>query len=363
MAVNPGDGQTLWVRHEVPPGSTIFGDRQFVFIVPPDGNEAMVLNALDGSLVDRRKIPPVEQWLVSERHEPVFLGRDLLLRTNRGERMEMRGSIPGCGATPGSRRASASMRSGAWSATRPSPCSSPRGGSPCSTSPTATCSSTPRSSPSPRLADIYVTAMGDQYILVTNRQPGTRNNQEVVQPLPGAAHRPVSSGLVYGFDRRGKMLWPAPRKVENTHLVLDQPERLPIVTFACLSYRRGNGMSSFTCPILCIDKRTGRVVFRERIPAVPSALDISGDPEKHTVQLRLQGAVTLTFTDKPWQPEAKTDEKRPATPRGRRASGRSSFRRSSTRAGPAARRRGRSEATNAVGMDRGGRGSAGAVGA
>jgi len=162
--------------------------------------------------------------------------------------------------------------------------------------------------PEPALADIYVLAMGDQYILVTCRQAGVRNGQESIQPLPGAMPKPVSSGLVYGFDRKGKMLWPAPVKVANTHLVVDEPDRLPIVTFACLAYRRGNSPSGpYSCPVLCIDKRTGHEVFREQIPMPTTVLDITGDPEKHTVQLRLHNVITLTFTDKPWPAGEKTE--------------------------------------------------------
>jgi outer membrane protein assembly factor BamB len=305
MALNPGDGQTLWVRHEVPPGSTIFGDRQFVFIVPPDGNEAMVLNALDGSLVDRRKIPPVEQWLVTERHEPVFLGRDLLLRTNRADEIEIVRFDPWLGRNVWKPQSFDVHSKWCMVGDEAVAVLEPKGrfvmldvrdGRVCVDA---------KVEPEPALADIYAMAMGDQYILVTNRQPNARNDQDSIQPLPGASHKPVANGLVYGFDRKGKMLWPAPVKVENTHLVVDQPDRLPIVTFACMAYHRRGATGGYTCPILCIDKRTGHVVYRQRIPATPSALDISGDAEKHTVQLRMQTAITLTFTDKPWTAEDK----------------------------------------------------------
>ena len=45
-AMNPMDGQTLWDRQDVPLASTIFGDDEYVFVLPPDKPEAMVLSGV-----------------------------------------------------------------------------------------------------------------------------------------------------------------------------------------------------------------------------------------------------------------------------------------------------------------------------
>ena len=160
--------------------------------------------------------------------------------------------------------------------------------------------------PEPALAEIYVLALGDQYILVTNRLANGQNDQESNQPMPGMGYRPILSGLVYGFDRQGKVLWPKPVPVEHQHLVTEQPARLPVVTFACQAYRRRIiGQGEYSCPILCIDKRTGRVLLREKLLMPTMQFEISGDPEKRIVQLRLHQVLTLTFTDKPWSQQRK----------------------------------------------------------
>jgi hypothetical protein len=124
--------------------------------------------------------------------------------------------------------------------------------------------------------------------------------------MPGTGYRPILSGLVYGFDRQGKVLWPKPVPVEHQHLVTDQPARLPVVTFACQAYRRRLiGQGEYSCPILCIDKRSGRVLLREKLLMPTMQFEISGDPEKRIVQLRLHQMLTLTFTDQPWSKQPK----------------------------------------------------------
>ena len=57
VAVDPRSGETLWVRQDVPPGSDLFGDDQYVFVLPPDREEATVLRAADGELLGTRKVP------------------------------------------------------------------------------------------------------------------------------------------------------------------------------------------------------------------------------------------------------------------------------------------------------------------
>jgi outer membrane protein assembly factor BamB len=79
LVVDPVTGQVLWVREDLPAGCEVFGDEQYVFVLPPArpaaadpfGNpptgtpsteppqrrEAMVFRALDGQLLGRRAVP------------------------------------------------------------------------------------------------------------------------------------------------------------------------------------------------------------------------------------------------------------------------------------------------------------------
>ena len=75
VAVDPLSGEPLWVRREIPQGSKVFGDDQFVFVLPPEESrvaaakgiaaaktnerDAMVFRATDGQLLGTRKVPNV----------------------------------------------------------------------------------------------------------------------------------------------------------------------------------------------------------------------------------------------------------------------------------------------------------------
>jgi hypothetical protein len=61
--------------------------------------------------------------------------------------------------------------------------------------------------------------------------------------------------------------------------------------------------------VLCIDKRTGRVVHRQEFPYTTSTFLLSGDPQTKTIELVLsRHRVKLTFTDEPLPPPSKPDE-------------------------------------------------------
>ncbi len=69
------DGQTLWVRQDVPAGSDLFGDEQHLFVLSPDREEATLLRATDGELLGTRKVPRLSgrQMLPTGEKKNVFL--------------------------------------------------------------------------------------------------------------------------------------------------------------------------------------------------------------------------------------------------------------------------------------------------
>ena len=167
----------------------------------------------------------------------------------------------------------------------------------------------------PSLGDITLLEWRGKYFLQTS--DSAANDAARQTRLPGKGGHPkaggqrprlvplcpsklVHEGRLYAFDGHGKLLWPAPVKIENQFLPLDQPPDLPVLTFVCRVQEREGGR--FKTAVLCIDKRNGRTVYQAEDAAdfmIP--FQCVGDAQKKTVDLvTWTNTVTLTFTDKPW---------------------------------------------------------------
>lgn len=334
VAVHPLTGDTLWVRRGIAPGSLIAGDENVVLIIEPEQNQALVLSARDGSLLGKRQTPSADQILTIAGRRFV-VGRSQAdgngplriecvdpwaRRTVWGPRKfasETKTEVVGEEAMavlePEGHFRLISLADGhdIIDATLPLPAPSKT----TDTEKTVPLKSGRLSMPS----GIAVLPLGDEYIVLVSFDPTDAAQGPTSQPLPGCAHRPVFSGLVFGFNRQGKSLWPAPVKIENQHLITDQSPGLPIVAFGCLVYqKRNNGTNQYMTSLLCIDKRTGRVVYRERLPQATSTFELTGDADKNVVEMALQPqplrplSIRLEYTGKPWPATDTRDEGQPA---------------------------------------------------
>ena len=74
--VDPLSGDTLWIRHDMPLGCDLFGDDQYILALPPSGEAATVLRALDGEILGTRKAPRmVHRQAFSDGKEATVFGR------------------------------------------------------------------------------------------------------------------------------------------------------------------------------------------------------------------------------------------------------------------------------------------------
>jgi hypothetical protein len=124
------------------------------------------------------------------------------------------------------------------------------------------------------------------------------------------ASQPIERGWIYAFDKQGKTLWPEPVLVENQFFQPEQPSRVPVLTFACQEYVPGHNMPQNQILLLCVDKRTGRKVYDKGLASSTGTFDVVGNPQQHSVELRLQQTtITLAFTDKPLPPSPAEGDK------------------------------------------------------
>lgn len=321
VAVDPRNGQALWTRQDVPPGSDLFGDDEYLFVLSPEREDAMLLRAADGEILGTRKVPriPGRQTHPNGEEKTIFahledsclaaLGRNLLLWWQDEDKrtltlvdpLEERDLWPGRQFSNNARTSVVGEEAvGVME---------PNGHFVLIGLPDGRTVADVQLEEEPALADISVLAIGSQYFLLTRSAPTETSNHRNIQPMPGCAFKPINRGRLYAFDKEGKLQWPEPTVIKDQHLLLDQPARLPIISFACNVYEtKPNGEGVQKMSLLCIDKRNGRRAFKRDFAEHAGVLDIVGDAEKKTVDLVMQReTIRLTFTDQPLPPPSAAD--------------------------------------------------------
>jgi outer membrane protein assembly factor BamB len=298
VCVDPLTGETIWARDDVEPNSEIFGDDEFLFVVAPGSEDALVLSAIDGHLVAHRKVAnQTQRWTT--------YGRRVLSVKPHGDNL-------------------AATLTDAWTGTEMWSGAFARGAKGYLVEQDEAAVMTPGGkfvllslsegkakvdttlAVEDNLSAIHVLRSSDQYILAASRPSEQLPNNMAISPAPGGFHSPLIHGRVYAFDRQtGKAQWQTPAFVEPFGLPLDQPPEIPVLTFMRqMTPTAGTPRRTHTS-VLCIDKRDGRILFsKDDIPATTAAYGILGQPENQIVYLQLPGKTyTIKFSDDPTPPE------------------------------------------------------------
>jgi len=325
VALDPGTGETLWVRSDLSNVCDLFGDEEHLFVLRSDQEEAVLLRAVDGQLLGTRKIPrqKYHQGMPDGKVREVYsrlennclttVGRKLLLFTAEGANQVLKLLDPLDGRE-------------VWSYKKPAPSAraalvknddavavmEPGGRLAILNLADGTIRFEQQLEPEPNLMGLTVFRSGEQYFVVTSNNADPRKNINLA-PLPGQQSRsllPIYEGRLYALDKTGKLFWPAPCKVENQYLLAEQSDSLPVVIFAVQMYQQKLlGQGQWRVRLLCVDKRNGRKVYEEEFSNLTGVFAVSGDLEKKTIDLTMQHTtVKLTFSDKPLPPlsEAKS---------------------------------------------------------
>jgi tetratricopeptide (TPR) repeat protein len=352
VVADPMTGESLWVRQDVPQNSEVFGDEQYIFALPPGQSEAMVLRAQDGELLGKRTIArpkSVQQvgyngmdrnnnYTLFHQTGMATLGRCVLTWEPGNESVGVMApgqaiAVPLNPFAPLIRAVTSGTRGAGlptlkffdpWEQKDLWPARTFAAGARASLvgeeaigvfEPnghfvlvelrTGRTIADVKLQPETSLTDVTLTRLGDQYFLmVQSNKPRQGNPRFGFQAIQGSIYQGVRFGRLYAFDLQGKPSWPAPVTVEDQYFLFNVPAHVPILAFGCMKYdQRGNG--AWKTSIACVDRRTGRVFCRESFEQHATALDIVGNPEQKTAEVRLQGAtITVAFTDKPLPPAA-----------------------------------------------------------
>lgn len=297
--LDPLTGETVWIRDGFEPGCQLFGDEERVFVVPPNAAEAVVLSALDGALLAKRKIDPFDnRWaawggrILAWTQNPSSLV--LRLADVWGENDVWKREFPlgSRGCLVGHDEVAVLQPDGKFVIL-----------SLADDKPHVEAMLEPEN----LLMSIHVLRCGGQYFVATNR-PNTRPSPDVnIQPPLIGNLAPLIVGRIYAFDRAtGKPQWQSPAFIERYGLPMDQPADVPVLTFLRHINKTGRGVPNTTqASLLCLDRRDGRILFaKDDVPQTAQLYSIVGDPEKQTVSVQLPARIfSITFTKEPQPPE------------------------------------------------------------
>ena len=286
-AVHPLTGEVLWRRHDVPPGSQLFGDEEYLIYVEPDCRIAIVLQAEDGQELGRALAPPAETWVNTVGRRIVSWSEgagprlsivdpaQALLNANDGlvpaKVLYERKFVPGaCVYRIGWNQVAACDPAGNFTVVD------------CENAEVLIDDQLPAQ---PEMNALYVMRSPDQFVAMISGPLATR---DTVFPVPGGYQCPLVHGTAFGFDRaKGERVWATP--IDNLSLDLTQPEYLPILAFAVRTLPpadASNQARRYSSHVFCLDRRSGAVLIDEQSDGSINRMQIAPDLDAKTIEIR-----------------------------------------------------------------------------
>jgi len=272
FAADPLTGEQLWERRNLPRGSDCFGDREYVFVVPPRTRNAIVLRAADGLDVGRRSLPPAKSRLATfGRHLLTWNSADTALALydpfeersiwerdfENGSQASVIGHDEVAVLEPDGRFTVLDARA-----------AEPRVQAAVD--------------PIKQLKQFVVLRSQTRYVLMSQGAPPDQPDR---MTIPNPSLREVN-GNAYGFDRAtGRKIWTTaigPQAFDPS-----QPGELPILTLAAQTFFPGPRSLVRKRPfsLLLLDKRTGEIIFKDESANPNARFQVIVDRERSTIEV------------------------------------------------------------------------------
>lgn len=315
LCVDPLTGQPLWERGQIPAAAEIFGDDELIFVADPSADEALVLSAIDGSLVGRRKVERAERRWTTH-------GRRVLAWEQTGTTVTVKLYDAWAQGSPLWSKSFAIGSRGTLVESDELAVLEPGGNFTIVSLADGRVRFASPLEPDRSLGNIHVFRSRQQYVLIASQEAANSESP------PGYIINPIGMNLgyqqnrihgrVHAFDRRtGKAQWQVPAFVAFHGLLPDQPLESPLLFFVRNKVRATPASSSRQSgTVLCLDRRDGRIVWdseaetesARQITGPINACDVVTDAATGRVMLSVllqQNVKNFTFqlTDKPTPPE------------------------------------------------------------
>ncbi|MDR0705661.1 MAG: PQQ-binding-like beta-propeller repeat protein [Planctomycetaceae bacterium] len=171
--------------------------------------------------------------------------------------------------------------------------------------------------------DFDVELLGDQFLVhfTESGEVNLRSSDEMENgiafkrrrsPVSNVQSRPVGTGSMMLYDIDGKPCWSQPARIDDWYRLLRVPPDIPVTLFAVMFNEDAVGQPSISSTaLLGIDKRTGKTRFRALIPPMQRPLlqgfRITADSDKQEVSFLSPGrTVTAKFINQTNTPLPKT---------------------------------------------------------
>jgi outer membrane protein assembly factor BamB len=299
VAVDLINGNEIWVRDGVEPGSHIYSNESRVVLVPPNSDGVIqVFDAIDGTLIEQRPRPANETpW-----HQ---LGTASIDYQLEGEHLHLlkRDQLTGEQAwkltVPVGTRGQLVQRDELMLLQQD-------GTLQLVDLRTGVSRWTSRCEAVPQLTSIHVTRSQDRYQIITNR---SENSSGISIPSIGMQAQLVF-GKIYSVDANtGKQRWQAPATVEGWALPLYQPADSPVLVFLRQLNPRvapNGARGSIRSEFFCLDSRDGRLLMAPRsVSGYIRSFDVICSPRQQTATVIVNGeAHIFRLTDEDLPPAA-----------------------------------------------------------
>lgn len=159
----------------------------------------------------------------------------------------------------------------------------------------------------PQAIAINVQSSIDRHVLIVNHPTQT----QAMRVHSGRRGSVNVHGTIHGIDRHtGVVRWST--EVSNQTVDLNQPAEIPILVLSSLISKRSRpGTQRPSLELLCLDKRTGKIIFEPKSGLEGGIWGYHAAPEQNTVRIDLQrSSILLTFT----APPAESSPEQPDSP-------------------------------------------------